>query len=521
MKIDANLKLPSKSSNGDEKSEVQLKGISFQRQSRTEKKRSASPTTRPHTLERSQGDALHSAQPYRSETSSLSSSISSSISSAFSAHNLTLNSSVPNLKYTFSSNGIKRNKSNEFHSASSLVQRSKSLLLSRKNQSFGLTRRTRNHGISSSGLHHNATFDTVLKTSSSSSRAIASESLMLLSRSNWKSDSLKGDNHYNVSGGDSSAKSGKFGKVPSVVSSSASSASSSAGASSYVLNPRIIQFSSSEGLLPKRNHDFNNSSSMPVTSTSDADKRSTGFNRKEKHVTRQVLSERPLHDSSSVATRTSALQMLPTIKATSNNEKEGTKTMCENDYHPQTTLTELLQASGYKAETRKSSEMRDFFIKFTEEHFAAYDAEVVQAIRRNDVVSLRELHRNGKSLQCANRYGESLVHMACRRGHIDTVRFLVGEANVSLRVKDDVGRTPLHDACWSASPNFDLMELLMEHEPDLLLVADNRGHYPFSYARRNHWESWTNFLQQKKDYLKLRTFTEPVVAGEEFSGVIG
>mmetsp|Transcript_9030 Transcript_9030/g.13670 ORF Transcript_9030/g.13670 Transcript_9030/m.13670 type:complete len:429 (-) Transcript_9030:113-1399(-) len=182
-----------------------------------------------------------------------------------------------------------------------------------------------------------------------------------------------------------------------------------------------------------------------------------------------------------------------------NSQLFQTKIKLDGDCHPQTTLISILQEAGFKAQTRKSSEMKDFFLLFTDDHIAAYDQEVVSAIRSKNIPLLRELLKNGKSLQCANRYGESLVHMACRRGHTEVVRFLIKEANVTLRVKDDYGRTPLHDACWSAEPNFELMDLLMEHEADLLLVEDSRGHFPFSYARRNHWKPWSEFLLARRE----------------------
>merc|ERR1712113_1243402 len=114
---------------------------------------------------------------------------------------------------------------------------------------------------------------------------------------------------------------------------------------------------------------------------------------------------------------------------------------------------------------------------------------------------MRKMHEAGQMLQCSNRFGESLLHMACRRGYTDVVRYLITEADVTLRVKDDFGRTPLHDACWSATPNFELMELIMEHDPDLLLVEDVRGHSPFSYARRSHWKDWRDFLTRRRDSL--------------------
>lgn len=176
--------------------------------------------------------------------------------------------------------------------------------------------------------------------------------------------------------------------------------------------------------------------------------------------------------------------------------------------NPQNLLVSILKEEGYDATTKESSRLKDFFLEVTDEHIAAYDQVVVKAVKDRNIAALREMHQNGRTLQCSNRFGESLIHMACRRGLTDIVRFFVKEAEVSLRVKDDFGRTPLHDACWSSTPNFPLLELLIEHDPDLLLVNDVRGHSPFSYARRNHWNEWTQFLNERRKLLKLRTFVD-------------
>jgi len=178
----------------------------------------------------------------------------------------------------------------------------------------------------------------------------------------------------------------------------------------------------------------------------------------------------------------------------------------EEEVQPQIVLVSILRDRGYKAEAKKSFEIKDFFYKFTDEDIAGYDQEVINAIRQQDIPLLKELRKKGKKLQCANRFGESLVHMACRRGFTDVVRFLIEEAGVTLRVKDDYGRTPLHDACWNVSPNFELMSYLLEKEADLLLVEDARGHFPFSYTRRNHWKDWARFLERRREDIHLKTF---------------
>lgn len=142
------------------------------------------------------------------------------------------------------------------------------------------------------------------------------------------------------------------------------------------------------------------------------------------------------------------------------------------------------------------------FQKPSEEATDAYDMAAVKAIRASDVSKLRALLEEGKTFNACNRFGESLIHMACRRGDVDVVKFLIYDAHVSVDVRDDFGRTPLHDACWTATPNFDVMEVLLKcAPPELLLAEDVRGHSPFHYARREHWDQWVKFLSSKSQLL--------------------
>mmetsp|Transcript_41373 Transcript_41373/g.61240 ORF Transcript_41373/g.61240 Transcript_41373/m.61240 type:complete len:265 (-) Transcript_41373:98-892(-) len=145
------------------------------------------------------------------------------------------------------------------------------------------------------------------------------------------------------------------------------------------------------------------------------------------------------------------------------------------------------------------------FTKPTESEMEAYDMEMVNAIRSGDLKKLREVHASGKSLDACNRFGESLIHMACRRGKIDLVTFLIDEAKVRVTRRDDYGRIPLHDATWTSQPNFDVMDkLLATVPPSLLLAKDVRGHTCFDYARREHWGAWVKFLNERKALLETR-----------------
>jgi hypothetical protein len=166
------------------------------------------------------------------------------------------------------------------------------------------------------------------------------------------------------------------------------------------------------------------------------------------------------------------------------------------DKKPIDVVKEALSSRGAKCDTKPSMEMEEgFFVTLTE----MYDQEVVNAIRSNDVVSLRKLHVGGTNLQCGNRFGETLIHLACRRSQKQMVSFLLDEAGVSLRVRDDFGRTPFHDACWRAEPDLDLLDILLDRAPELLMLSDKRGHTPLCYSRREHWDVLVPFLLDRTD----------------------
>jgi hypothetical protein len=144
-----------------------------------------------------------------------------------------------------------------------------------------------------------------------------------------------------------------------------------------------------------------------------------------------------------------------------------------------------------------SLQMYEDFHTWTAEEKKAYDKDAIAAVRLQDIEKLRAWKREGRILQAANAFGESLLHMACRRNFLDVVSFLVDEAGHSLWIRDDTGRTPLHDACWTTSPAPDLVTFIIDRSPDLLLVADKRGHIPMDYTRKEHWAFWIDFFARK------------------------
>ncbi|GAX21582.1 hypothetical protein FisN_29Hh014 [Fistulifera solaris] len=130
-----------------------------------------------------------------------------------------------------------------------------------------------------------------------------------------------------------------------------------------------------------------------------------------------------------------------------------------------------------------------------------YTADLTKTIRENDVATIRRLKEKGQNLQCSNKFGESVVHTAARRGSYDVLRCLVQEAKISIRVCCDSGRNPLHDSCWTGQPQFDCVRLLLQEEPSLLVTMDKRGFTPLEYVPRDAYPLWTRFLKNNPDLL--------------------
>ena len=173
---------------------------------------------------------------------------------------------------------------------------------------------------------------------------------------------------------------------------------------------------------------------------------------------------------------------------------------------PDQYLAQLVQALwGVSVKIQPALELKDFFETITEEQMAAYNMEVVTITRQNNVEKLRELleARGRDSLDCFNRFGEGLLNMACRRGMKEIVHFLLSEpVQLNVRVRDDYGRTPMHDACWNPEPQLEICSWIMAQDPSLFLISDKRGYTPFQYARKSDWQVWRQFLFDHREHLQ-------------------
>merc|ERR1712238_239699 len=139
----------------------------------------------------------------------------------------------------------------------------------------------------------------------------------------------------------------------------------------------------------------------------------------------------------------------------------------------------------------------------------------------DDETEKKKKNQKLQELRACNRMGENLLHLACRMGiSRDIIEFLVegdgDEANdgdgvggdedseagttsrwVPLNVRDKFGRTPLHNACMSAIPQFDNVDFVIKHAPKLLVMEDDNGKIPFDLIPSRCFERWTRFLSEQ------------------------
>jgi len=236
----------------------------------------------------------------------------------------------------------------------------------------------------------------------------------------------------------------------------------------------------------------------------------------------------PLHSSISNPHISKATAMATINSTTNSNETYNT-----GSPSPESLYFSMLKDAGYHTEhslpLKTASLPENFFFQPTEYHFRSYNKNVISAVQSQNLHQMRQIlsaqtmnkdiplsssstssqHQtnidvNNRVFDCCNRFGEGILHMACRKGLYNSVEFLLHEAKVTLRCKDDFGRTPMHDAFWSSQPLLEIVQLLVKHDPDLLLISDSRGSSPLAYAPKDQWPVWCEFLQNNRDLIMPR-----------------
>lgn len=184
--------------------------------------------------------------------------------------------------------------------------------------------------------------------------------------------------------------------------------------------------------------------------------------------------------------------------------------------HPEDFLHSILKERGYTTEMAAMKET--VFHRAPEpDQVAAYDKAILRAVLDEDEAALERMRVSGRRMDACNRFGDSVLHMACRRGRAAALRSLLratGPAGVVL--SDDFGRTVLHDACWTASPRFDVASAVLDVDTRLLRTLDSRGSSPLQYVPQDQWPLWCAFFESRKEL-----YWPPLAPGtEDVAGII-
>lgn len=165
---------------------------------------------------------------------------------------------------------------------------------------------------------------------------------------------------------------------------------------------------------------------------------------------------------------------------------------------PQAFLENELKARGYSTKQYNTIET-GYYCNPNPLQLASYGRIVTKAMYRPDnTKGLGDLLTCGISPNACNKFGESIVHLVSRRGHRDLLLMLI-DSGASLKISDDYGRTPLHDACWQSVPNFPTVRLILEADRHLVNLKDVRGTTPLAYVKPQNFAKWINFLKSVMD----------------------
>ena len=167
--------------------------------------------------------------------------------------------------------------------------------------------------------------------------------------------------------------------------------------------------------------------------------------------------------------------------------------------NPQDYLDKILKKRGYS--TKQYTTLGTAYHQApTDFQLASFDGQVLKMIlcRLKDTDTFRNTLASGISPNACNKFGESFIHKVCRRGDDEFLEIFL-ECGAEIRIADDYGRTPMHDACWSVKPAFKVIETLMQQDIRLFYLTDANGALPLSYVRKESHSVYIEFLDSVKE----------------------
>jgi len=280
----------------------------------------------------------------------------------------------------------------------------------------------------------------------------------------------------------------------------------------------IVSLRTFQGLGLKKGNDNNKHSEQGSTHAASRSSSSSSLSSSELEV--QHINEKAQEQNqnekkrpSSISPSSSNKRKSPELSPPEQLQSVSQDISFTSDCTLQSYFEKILASRGYST-TYYCSLNNGYNSKPTPIQIASYGNNVMSAVRRSDKPLLTKLLEAGISANPCNSYGESLIHLLCRRGNIELLK-IFSEYGCEVQICDDFGRTPLHDACWTVEPQFDVVRLLLTRDRRLLNIVDCRGSSPLQYVKRDNWPLWVEFLDSVKDVfwpmrdLKLMGEEEP------------
>jgi hypothetical protein len=133
-----------------------------------------------------------------------------------------------------------------------------------------------------------------------------------------------------------------------------------------------------------------------------------------------------------------------------------------------------------------------------------YSPEISNAVRQGDLSKLWELLPDTKAANAQNKWGNSLLMLACRYvAETGEVVKLLLKRKAQVCVCCDAGKTPMHDLCWmiKTPDQLELFKLIMfaaGPPRNLLLVEDHHGQTPLDYLSKDLYADCNAFIEEHK-----------------------
>lgn len=167
----------------------------------------------------------------------------------------------------------------------------------------------------------------------------------------------------------------------------------------------------------------------------------------------------------------------------------------EKPVAPLELLVQLVGGADKAAILRRST--RATFQTPTSQQIAAYSIPLLNMLQTCDdprmLTTVQQVARN--------KFGVTVLHKACRYPNWAVAKFLAQPRFALSGARDDLGRVPLHDACWNQRVDFTAIDALVDPDPSILLLEDNRGHTPLCFAPEKTWAAWSSYLRAKRDHI--------------------